>query len=178
MIIKIKGNEIHVSSIENSFDRRAVQIKNNIIDTLGALGLERWDVEIKLERVACKKAPASVSFYFDGRNLKYTYSLMPKYVENLAVIDKVLKIEIGKLISNEKTLDEFKQEFYEDDDLNEQLSEARETLGVYAEEKDFELISKKYKTLAKKYHPDMPEGDHVMFQKINGAHKLIQKELM
>ena len=177
-MIKIKGNEIHVSSIENSFDRRALQLKNNIIITFGTLGLERWDVEIKLERVARKKATASVSFYFDGRNLKYSYGLMPKYVENLAVIDKILKIEIEKLISGEKTLDEFKQEFYEDDDLHEKLSDARETLGVDAEEKDFELISKKYKNLAKKYHPDMPEGDHVMFQKINGAHKLIQKELM
>ena len=178
MIIKIKGNEIEAPCIENSFDRRALQIKNNIIDTLGLLGLERWDTEIKLERVARKKAPASVSFYFDGRNLKYSYGLMPKYVENLAVINEVLKIEIGKLIAGEITLDEFKQEFSEDDDLDEQLSEARETLGVDAEEKDFEVISKKYKNLAKKYHPDMPEGDHVMFQKINGAHKLIQKELM
>ena len=177
-MIKIKGNEIESPCIENSFDRRALQLKNNIIITFGTLGLERWDVEIKLERVARKKATASVSFYFDGRNLKYGYGLMPKYVENLAVIDKILKIEIEKLISGEKTLDEFKQEFYEDDDLHEKLSDARETLGVDAEEKDFELISKKYKNLAKKYHPDMPEGDHVMFQKINGAHKLIQKELM
>lgn len=178
MIIKIKGNEIEAPHIENSFDRRALQLKNNIIETLGLLGLERWDTEIKLEKIARRKAPASALFYFDGRNLKYSYSLMPKFVENLAVIDKILKIEIEKLIAQEITLDEFKQEFSEDDDLNEQLADARETLGVDKEEKDFEVISKKYKNLAKKYHPDMPEGDNRMFQKINGAHKLIQKELM
>ena len=46
-----------------------------------------------------------------------------------------------------------------------------------ANENDFEVISKKYKELAKNCHPDMPEGDHVLFQKINAAHKLIKKEL-
>ncbi len=177
-MLKIKGNEIEAPHIENSFDRRALQLKNNIIITLGALGIERWDVKIDLERIARKKAPASVKWWFDGRNLKYSYGLMPKFVENLAVIDKILKIEIERLISEEITLDEFKQEFSEDDDLHEQLQDARETLGVGAEEKDFEVITRKYKNLAKKYHPDMPEGNHVMFQKINGAHKLIQKELM
>ncbi|MEK6908675.1 MAG: DnaJ domain-containing protein [Nanoarchaeota archaeon] len=178
MIIKIKGNEIEAPNIETSFDRRAIQLKNSIIDTLGLLGLTRYDTEIKLEMIARKKAPASASFYFDGRNLKYTYSLMPKFVENMAVIDKILKIYIQKLIDGEITLDEFKQEFSEDDDLPNQLIEARKTLDVDENEKDFEVISKKYKNLAKKYHPDMPEGNHEMFQKINGAHKLIQKELI
>lgn len=178
MRIKIKGNEIESPSIDGSFDRRALQLKNNIIITLEALGLTRYDVEIKLEKIARKKAPASVSWYFDGINLKYTYHLMSKYVENLAVIDKILKIYVEKLISNEITLDEFKQEFSEDDDLNEQLIDARKTLDVNENEVDFEIISKKYKDLAKKYHPDMGGGDHLMFQKINAAHKLIQKELM
>ena len=103
---------------------------------------------------------------------------MSKYVENLAIVDKVLKIQVEKLLSKEITLDEFKQEFSEDDDLSEQLVEARKTLYIDENEKDFEVISKKYKDLAKKYHPDMQDGDNLMFQKINAAHKLIQKELM
>ncbi len=69
------------------------------------------------------------------------------------------------------------REFSEDDDLSEKLMDARKVLGVGTDEKDFELISKKYKDLARKHHPDMPEGDHEMFQKINTAHKLIKKEL-
>jgi hypothetical protein len=102
---------------------------------------------------------------------------MPRFVENLYIIDKVLKIEVEKLISGEINTDQFCREFSEDDDLSEQLIEARKTLGVSETEKDFELISKKYKDLARTHHPDMPEGDHELFQKINSAHKLIKKEL-
>jgi hypothetical protein len=177
-MVKIKGNEIVPPSITNSFDRRAIQIQNNIVQTLKQLGVDRDHTDITMEKVAQKKAPASAGWYFQGRNLKYSYSLMPRFVENLYIIDKVLKLEVAKLISGEITTDQFVREFSEDDDLSEQLADARKLLGVDANETDFELISKKYKDLAKKYHPDMPEGDHDMFQKINAAHKLIRKELM
>jgi len=129
------------------------------------------------ERIAQKKAPASVEWWMMGRNLKYSYLLMPRFIENLYIIDKVLKIEVEKLPSKEINFDQFAREFSEDDDLSEQLKEARKTLGVDENEKDFELISKKYKDLARQYHPDMPEGDHELFQKVNAAHKLIKKEL-
>jgi hypothetical protein len=176
-MIKIKGNEIALPKITNSFERRAIQIQNSIIFTLKPLGIERDNVNIPMEKVAQKKAPASVAWYFEGRNLKYSYALMPKFVENLYIIDKVLKIEIAKLLSREITADQFIREFSQDEDLTEQLIEARKTLGVSCDENDFELISKKYKELAKQCHPDMPDGDHLTFQKINAAHKLIKKEL-
>lgn len=176
--IKIKGNEIAVPNITNSFDRRAIQIQNNIIATLKLIGIERDNVRMPIEKVPQKKAPASVSWYFNGRNLKYSYSLLPRFIDNLYIIDKVLKIEVEKLVSDEINADQFCREFSEDEDLSSQLAEARKTLGVSADEKDFELISKKYKDLARTHHPDMPEGSHDTFQKINAAHKLIQKELM
>ena len=55
--------------------------------------------------------------------------------------------------------------------------EAREILGVEENVLDMAHIDKKYKTLAKKYHPDMPDGDLEMFKKINNAHKLLKREL-
>lgn len=152
-------------------------MQNNIVATLKPLGIERDYVRITMETMAQKKAPASVSWYFEGRNLKYSYSLMPKFVDNLYIIDKVLKIEVAKLLADEISIDQFTNEFSEDDDLTEQLKEARKTLGVDENENDFELISKKYKELARKCHPDMPSGDHIAFQRINAAHKLIKKEL-
>jgi hypothetical protein len=178
MMIKIKGSEIEEPRIVDSFDRRALQIKNSIMETLKLIGADRYNVKILPEKDSAKRAGASVSWYFDGRGLKYSYSRMTKVVENLYIIDKVLKIEVKKLLSKEINPDEFSREFSEDDDLSEQLTDARKTLGVDASENDFEVISNKYKDLAKKHHPDMPEGNHELFQKINAAHKLIKKELM
>jgi hypothetical protein len=176
-MVKIKGNEIAAPKITGSYDRKAVQIQNHIVETLRQIGIERDNVHIEMEKVAQRKAPASASWYFNGRNMKYSYALMPRFVENLYIIDKVLRLEVEKLLNEEINTDQFTREFSEDDDLNEQLLEARKILGVSADEKDFELISKKYKELAKECHPDMPDGDHVLFQKINAAHKLIKKEL-
>ena len=176
-MVKIKGQEIEAPSIRASFGRKAVQIQNNIVQTLRALEIPRDSVHIEMEILAQKKAPATVSWYFEGRNLQYSYSLMPSFVENLYIIDKVLRIEVERLLSKEITIDQFSREFSESDDLSKDLIEARKTLGVSETETDFEVISKKYKDLAKKYHPDMPTGNHDMFQKINAAHKLIKKEL-
>ena len=177
-MVKINGNEIREPNFTNSFDRRAVQVQNHIIATLGKLGISRDYADVPMQKLAQKKAPASVSWYYEGRNLKYSYSLLPKFVDNLYIIDKVLELEVAKLLKGEITTDQFSRAFSEDDDLPDQLLEARRTLGVEEGETDFEKITKNYKSLAKRYHPDMSEGDHNKFQKINAAHKLIKKELM
>ncbi|MCK5615671.1 J domain-containing protein [Candidatus Pacearchaeota archaeon] len=103
---------------------------------------------------------------------------MPRFVENLYIINKVLEIEVDKFLSGDVTLDKFCREFSEDEDLHNQLTQARKTLEVDIAEKDFDVINKNFKKLARKHHPDMPGGDHEKFQEINAAHKLIQKELM
>ncbi|MBI1968917.1 J domain-containing protein [Candidatus Woesearchaeota archaeon] len=54
--------------------------------------------------------------------------------------------------------------------------EAREILGIAPDVLDMNEIDKKYKELAKKYHPDMPGGDAEMFKKINNAHKILKRE--
>lgn len=177
-MLKIKGHNIEEPDIRNSFGRRAIQIKNKIIQILKPLGVHRDSITVKLELITQKNAPAIVSWYFDGRNLKYSYSLMPRFIDNLYIIDKVLELEVERLLSDEITTNQFVHEFSEDDNLSEQRALARKTFDVSTEEKDFEVISKKYKALAKKYHPDMSGGDNLMFQKINAAHKLLKKELM
>jgi len=175
-MIKIKGNEIEEPNIKDSFDRRAVKIQNSIVETLRRLGVQRDSTKITIKSNARLKSPASAEWYFEGRNLKYSYSLMPKFIENLYIINEVLEIEVDKLINGEITLDQFQREFAEDDDLDDQLVEARRTLGVNSDA-DFDIISREYRELAKKHHPDMSDGDHTMFQKINSAHKLLKKSL-
>ena len=176
-MVLIKGHEIVAPVIRDSFGRRAVQIENNIILNLKQIGVERHMITIPMQTIAQKKFPASITWYFNGRNLKYSYGLMSKFVENLAIIEKILKIEVSRLLTKEILEDDFVREFSEDDDLVEQRIEARKTLCVKPDEMDFEVITKNYKLLAKKYHPDMPQGDHESFQKINAAHKLRKKEL-
>ena len=61
--------------------------------------------------------------------------------------------------------------------MDNKRAQARKLLGVDENEGDFDLIARKYKALARKFHPDMEGGDNEMFQKINAAHKLIKKEL-
>ena len=176
-MVFIKGHEIALPKIMDSFGRRATQIENSIVLILRPLGVGRHSIDIPMQVLAQRKFPASVSWYFEGRNLKYSYGLMPKFVENLAIIEAVLKLEVARLLSKEILVDDFVREFTEDDDLVEQRTEARKTLCVKSDETNVEIIDKNYKLLAKKYHPDMPDGDHECFQRINVAHKLLKKEL-
>ena len=177
-MIKVKGNLIEKPSITDSFDRRAVKIQNHIVAVLKNLGVVRDSTDIPLSRNSRLKGPAHASWFFEGRNLKYSYSQMPSFIENLYVVDKVIEIEVAKFINKEITLDQFQREFEDEKDLGNKLVEARKTLGVDEDEMDFEVISKKYKELARKHHPDMSGGDEAKFQEINSAHKLIRKELM
>ena len=175
-MLKVKGYELEEPAFRDSFDRRAVKVQNHIFATLKQLNIDRDDAKVSMEKMARKKAKASVAFWFEGRNLKYTYSQMPRFIDNLYVVDKVLEIYVDQLFAKEITLDQFHREFSDEDKIDEKLAKARKTLGVDEDEADFELISKNYKTLAKKHHPDMG-GDHAEFQKINAAHKMIKKEL-
>ena len=175
-MLKVKGYELEEPVFRDSFDRRAVKVQNHIFATLKQLNIERDDAKVSMEKMARKKAKASVAFWFEGRNLKYNYSQMPRFIDNLYVVDKILEIYVDQLFNKEITLDQFQREFSDDDKIDEKLADARKTLEVAEDETDFELISKNYKSLAKKCHPDMG-GDHEMFQKINTAHKMIKKEL-
>lgn len=178
MTIKIKGHDIPKPNITHPVTRRAVAIEGHIYATLKRLGVDKDYAEVPMERIAIKKAPASVSFYFQGRNMKYSYGLLPRFADNLYIVDKIVEIMVDKFLDKEITIDQFSREFSEDDDLGDQLSKAREILGVDPSEVDFSVINKAYKKLARTHHPDMPNGSHEKFQEINAAHKLIEKELM
>ena len=175
-MLKVKGYELEEPVFRDSFDRRAVKIQNNIFATLKQLNIDRDDANVSMEKMTRKKVKASASFWFEGRNLKYTYSQMPRFIDNLYVIDKILEIYVDQLFEKEITLDQFQREFSDESNIDEKLTEARKTLGVDEDETDLELISKNYKSLAKNHHPDMG-GDPKIFQKINAAHKMIKKEL-
>ena len=176
-IIKVKGYDIDAVHIRDSFDRRALQYKNRIIATLRKIGLSEDDIEIELEAVAVKNAPASASWCMDGHYLHYSYKAAKKYVENLYIVFKVIELEVNALLAEQKTPEEFISDFSEDEDVDDKRKEARAILGVAPDILDLGYIDLKYRALAKKYHPDMPEGNTEKFKEINHAHKILRREL-
>ena len=153
-------------------------MKNDIIEYLSVLGVEPHQIDLEIESVAIKNAPASVTWYFAGHKCYYSYTSLPRFIDNLFIVSVIIELEVTKLVGKEMTEEEFCRSFSEDDDVQQQREEARKLLGVDANEKDFEVITKKYKLMAKEHHPDMPNGDPELFKKINLAHKLLKRELI
>ena len=177
VLIKIKGHEINTITVKDSFNRRAVQFQNNIFVLLGKISVIEDDIDIPMENVALKKAPARISWYFDGHQLHYSYSACSKFVENLYVVQKLLELEISDLIDGEKTVEDFVAEFWEETDIVDKRKDAREVLGLEHDVIDIDVIDKAYKTLAKEHHPDKENGDVAKFKEINHAHKVLKREL-
>ena len=175
--VNVKGYEFKLLTIKDSFTRRAILFQNNILESLRKIGIGEDDVNVRLEAVAIKKAPAAVSFYFQERHLYYSYNGCARFVENLYVVSKVVELEIAALLSEQKSVEDFIRDFSEDQDIEKQRTQAREILGVEPDTRDLEVINKKYKQLAKEHHPDMPTGDAVKFKAINKAHKTLLREL-
>ena len=80
------------------------------------------------------------------------------------------------MTNKQKTVEEFIREFSEDEDVEKQRKEARETLGLEHDVVDLKIIDNVYKELAKKHHPDKG-GDDSEFKAINKAHKILKREL-
>ena len=176
-LITIKGHEVNTIVVKDTFNRRALQFRNNIIELLGKISVIEDDIEIPMENVALKKAPASVSWYFDWHHMHYSYNACRKFVENLYVVQKVIELEITALIDGEKTVEDFTAEFREETDIVERRKDAREVLGLEHDVIDMEVIDKAYKNLAKEHHPDKEGGDVIKFKEINHAHKVLKREL-
>ena len=174
--MKVKGYEFKEPLIRDSYDRRAVLFRNNILESLQKIGLSEDDVDIPLEKNARMKAAASVTWYFEGHHLYFSYGLAAKFVENLYVVSKVIELGVKALLEGEKTVEEFVRDFSEDRDVEKKRKEARELLGV-GDTLDMKEVDKKYKQLAKDHHPDIG-GDTKKFQEINRAHKLLKRELI
>jgi hypothetical protein len=177
VMIRTRGYEFESVICKDSFNRRAVQYKNQIIQLLGKLGVKEDDTEIPLEKVAIKKAQATVSWYFNGHYMEYTYRTASRFVDNLYIVKKVLELKINDFLNGVININDITNEFSEGKDIEKQRIEAREALGVNPDSMDINLINKNYKILAKEFHPDMPNGDMERFKKINHAHKILKKEL-
>jgi hypothetical protein len=177
MELTIKGHTFTAVVVKDSFSRRAVSYANSIMTTLKKLGVTPDQVDVELPNICSKKAPAAAIWFMDGHRMHYKYSAAATYAENLAVVWKVLECEVNDVVSGKKELRDFIGEFTEEEDIEKQRKEAREILGVAADSLSLEEIDQKFKELAKKHHPDTPNGNIEEFKKINAAHKILRREL-
>jgi hypothetical protein len=176
-MVTIKGFEINVPKLTDSHDRRATQSKNKILQELKQLEIPEEQVVITLPRFAFQKTLAAATWYFQGHRLYYSYNLANNFAENIAVVHKVIALHVQALITKNIPLSKFVSEFQEEDDVEEERKKAREMLGLEINEKDMAIIDKRFKDLAKKHHPDSPEGNTDTFKEINKAHKILKREL-
>ncbi len=177
-ILTIKGYEFNAIAIKDSFIRRSQKFYNNIINTLRSISVTEDDIFMKLEPAAMKKFPATSTWYLDGYRLHYSYNSGNNYVENLFVVSKIIEFEVKQILAGEKTFEQFIFDFSESNEVEEERKEARRFLGVDEDCLDLALITKKYKDLAKKAHPDMSTGDTEQFKILNRAHKILKRELL
>lgn len=173
--MKARGYDFKEPKVRDSHYRRAQKFANDAMTCLKAIGVHEDDIEIEIERNAARRAPAVVEWWFEGHNLHYSYNKL-NHAENMAVVAKVLEHAVIEFLQEQISLDDFLRKFREDD-VHKERAWAREALGVEHDNKDFKEISKKYKSLSKAAHPDMPTGDHERFQELNKAHKILKREL-
>src|SRR3989344_2978695 len=103
--VTLKGYTLAPFDMKGSSPRRALQFKNSIIATLKKIGVHEDDIDVSLESVVIKKAPASVSWYFNDRHLYFSYKLS-RFIENLYVVTQVIEREVEALLSGIRTEDE------------------------------------------------------------------------
>ena len=173
-MVKIKGYEVNQIILKDSFQRRALASKNNIIKNLQKLGIHEDDIEIEVSGLAMAKKPATVYWYLNNYYHNYSYSGL-KFAENIAMINKILSLFVQDVLAGVKTMEEFSSAFKENENIEEKRLAAREYFGL---EEGFTLddVNKQYKSLSKKLHPDMPTGDVEKFKELNDMHKTIKRE--
>ncbi len=174
--ITVRGYQIKKLNSVGANPRKALQIKNDIIGNLKKIGIDRDSINIDLEPVVIKKAAAFVSFYFQDKHLYFSHKKL-NFIENLHVVSKVIENEVNSLISEQKTVEQFIDDFSEELDVEKERKKARELLGLEENNHDMEIINKNYKELAKEHHPDKEGGNTEKFQELNKAHKILKREL-
>ena len=176
-IIKIKGHDIAFTPAKDNINRRALQYKNKLINSLEKLGVKRDDVILDLDGYCGRAAKASVTWYHKGHRMYYESAAKEKYIDNLNIVSQVIDKEIELVLDEKKPFEEFTAEFTEDEDVHDERKAAREFFGLDHDHKDIHEINKRYKDMAKTLHPDTATGDVEKFKELNHHHKILKREL-
>ncbi len=175
--IRVRELEFNLPEIRDSYDRRAILFKNNIIESLKKIGLADYQNDIKVPQNARIAASASASWYYEGYFMHYSCNSQTKYIENFFIVSKVIEIKVKELVEKHTTVQDFISYFTEEKDIKKTRNGARKDLGLPEDCSDMTLITKTYKQLAKTHHPDTNDGNETEFKKINSAYQILKREL-
>ncbi|MFQ5621160.1 MAG: J domain-containing protein [Candidatus Nanoarchaeia archaeon] len=176
MDVHFRGKTVKIKPTTQSHSRRAQQFENKIRTVLKHLGCHPDDFEFSNVRLAMKKEEAWVKFWSEFDHCHISHGAQANYADNMQVIAQLLTLEEQEIERGELTKDQFFEKYIEEDDVEEERKEARKTLGVPEDCKDWKVIDKAYKDLARTAHPDMG-GSAEEFKKLNKAHKVLRREL-
>lgn len=173
----IRGYSVQHKPISLSNSKRtAVQLRNKIIANLKKIGIEADEDDVPEERLPIRKGSAYISWYGMGYYCFVAYNGNSRYIDNLAVISKLIEYEIGLVQEQEQSLQDFLEKYQENEDI---IKRREEAYGLMELDDDFcyEDLNSRYRKLSKTMHPDASGGDEEKFKKLNEAHKIIIKEL-
>ena len=176
--MKIRGFELQIAPLRDSYIRRQVQLSNKIAQALSLLGVSSESVESSEEKFPLRPLKASVSWYIEGHYCHFSHSSQARYIDNLQVVTKIIELEVDLVVTGKKPLEQFIYDYSEKDDFEAERKKAREILEVPSDCTDFVVIDSQYKKLSKLAHPDMQTGDVDKFKLINWAHKTLKRELV
>jgi len=151
--------------------RSSDKLKKDVRNWLARLGVKQSEIQISRN-----DKEASIEYVLNVMSYLFTSSLQDNYTNNLAAIEQFLHYRV---LSIERGIETIEQAFkgYEalPDYTTEQNFNPYTALG-FKEEKSFDECNKKYRELAKRFHPDVNDSDYAkeQFQLINKAIKLIQ----
>lgn len=171
----LKGYAFEDIGVKDSFSRRELAFKNNIIRTLKQIGVDEDQIDVSHETMPLSKKPAFVSWYHNEHHHYYSYS-KKRFVDNLSIVCKIISLSVLDVIEQRKSYEEFSEDFIEEPNIEEKRKEAREYFG-FEDNFSFEDVNKAFKQLAKDLHPDTPTGNEEKFKALNEAHKILKREL-
>lgn len=173
-MIKIKGYEFNDEPVKDATYRKGIQLQNQVKKNLTKIGIDEDQIDVSDVKVVIASKKAFVSWYFDGQHYYIGYS-KKRYIDNLNLISQVIKKYCDELTQDKISIEDFLKAFKEEEDVEDLREKAR---NYFELEENFTLteLDKKYKTLAKKYHPDMNNGDTEKFKELNVMHKTLKRE--
>jgi len=176
--IEVNGRKIIIEPTRSRFKKTAHVIKQEIIHSLGRIGVTSDFIDLEIPRNPLKYgAPAQISWVINSEDFFYECNVQERYVDNLGVIAKVINQEMYAILNGLKSLGMVLNQFrLGHDESGTKTKTPREIIGVPADIKDFEYIKYKYKSKAKELHPDAG-GNAEDFKQLNEAFTSIKKEL-